>query len=283
MLVKLDHIEKNYVGFRLRCSLELPEGRVTALVGPNGSGKSTTFKLILGLIFADSGYAEVFGKPADRLTKEEKAELGVVLSDSGFSGYLTVKDVTAILQRMYPTFDRGWFTEKCRQFSLPDHKKIKEFSTGMRAKLKVLAAISHETRLLILDEPTAGLDVLARTEIMDMLREYMLPGNRSILISSHISGDLEGLCDDFYLIHQGEILLHEDISVLLDEYGILKVSPEQYRTLDKAYLLKKQQKTYGFDILTNRKQFYQENEPQLAIEKGTIDEMIAVMIKGESI
>lgn len=283
MLIRLDNAEKNYGNFRLRCSLELPEGRVTALIGPNGAGKSTTFKLILGLIFADAGRVEVFKKPANRLTKAERSQMGVVLSDSGFSGYLTVKDIAAILQQTYPTFDRNRFLERCRQFSLPEHKLTKEFSTGMRAKLKMLAAISHETKLLILDEPTAGLDVLARTEIMDMLREYMLPGDRSVLISSHISSDLEGLCDDFYLIDEGEIVMHEDIFALLDEYGILKVSKEQYALLDKAYLLKKKWESYGYSVLTDHKQFYQENVPGITVEKGTLDEAITIMIKGEEV
>ncbi|MDE7059381.1 MAG: ABC transporter ATP-binding protein, partial [Lachnospiraceae bacterium] len=221
-MIKLDQVEKKYSDFQLNCSLEVPEGCVSALIGLNGAGKSTTFKAILGLIFPDGGSIELFGEQKEKITEKDKEQIGVVLSDSGFSGYLKVEDLIPILRSLYPSFEESAFLEKCQKLELPLNKKIKEFSTGMKAKLKVLVAISHNARLLILDEPTAGLDVLAREQILDMLREYMIPGDRSILISSHISSDLEGFCDDLYLIHNGKILLHEDTDILLSEYGILK-------------------------------------------------------------
>ena len=194
-----------------------------------------------------------------------------------------MEDLIPILRSLYPSFEESAFLEKCQKLELPLNKKIKEFSTGMKAKLKVLVAISHNARLLILDEPTAGLDVLAREQILDMLREYMIPGDRSILISSHISSDLEGFCDDLYLIHNGKILLHEDTDILLSEYGILKVTEEQYQQMEKRYLLKKKKEAFGYCRVTNQKQFYLENAPELTIEKGTIDELITMMIKGEEL
>ncbi len=153
----------------------------------------------------------------------------------------------------------------------------------MKAKLKVLIALSHDAKLLILDEPTAGLDVLAREEILDMLREYMIPGDRSILISSHISSDLEGLCDDLYLIDQGKIIMHEETDALLGEYGILKVTKEQYQALDKTFVMRRKKESFGYSLLTGQKQFYQENAPQITLEKGTIDEVIMLMIRGEAL
>lgn len=282
-MIKLDQIEKKYSDFQLNCSLEVPEGCISALIGLNGAGKSTTFKAILGLIFPDGGSIELFGEQKEKITEKDKEQIGVVLSDSGFSGYLKVEDLIPILRSLYPSFEESAFLEKCQKLELPLNKKIKEFSTGMKAKLKVLVAISHNARLLILDEPTAGLDVLAREQILDMLREYMIPGDRSILISSHISSDLEGFCDDLYLIHNGKILLHEDTDILLSEYGILKVTEEQYQQMEKRYLLKKKKEAFGYCLLTNQKQFYQENAPELTIEKGTIDELITMMIKGEEL
>lgn len=282
-MIKLDQVEKKYSDFQLNCSLEVPEGCVSALIGLNGAGKSTTFKAILGLIFPDGGSIELFGEQKEKITEKDKEQIGVVLSDSGFSGYLKVEDLIPILRSLYPSFEESVFLEKCQKLELPLNKKIKEFSTGMKAKLKVLVAISHNARLLILDEPTAGLDVLAREQILDMLREYMIPGDRSILISSHISSDLEGFCDDLYLIHNGKILLHEDTDILLSEYGILKVTEEQYQQMEKRYLLKKKKEAFGYCLLTNQKQFYQENAPELTIEKGTIDELITMMIKGEEL
>ena len=281
MLVKLENIQKHYKQFDLNCSIEVNSGCVTGLIGQNGSGKTTTFKAILGLIQTDGGTIEVFGKNPRTLGKEEKKKLGVALSDSGFSDYLTVKDITAVMAAMYEKFDRKEFEEKCRKFQIPDNKKLKEFSTGMKAKLKVLVAMSHHAELLILDEPTSGLDVVARQEILDMLRTYMEDESRAILISSHISSDLEGLCDDFYMIDHGNVILHEETDILLSEYGILKVTEEQYESLDKQYILKKKKENFGYRCLTNEKQFYVENYPDITVEKGSIDEMILTMIGGE--
>ena len=148
----------------------------------------------------------------------------------------------------------------------------------MKAKLKVLLAMSHDAKLLIMDEPTAGLDVVARDEILDMLRDYMETGDRSILISSHISSDLEGLCDDIYLIDEGKIVMHEETDVLVGEYGVLKLTDEQYNSLDKTHILCTKQGRYGYECLTNQKQFYMENCPGAVIERGSIDEVITLMI-----
>lgn len=165
-MLKLDHVKKRYKDFALDCSLQVPQGCVTGLIGKNGAGKSTTFKMILGLVSADSGRIEIFGKPACELGDLDKEDLGVVLADSGFNGYLTIADFVPVLARMYHRFDREGFLKKCRRFDLPIDQRIKEFSTGMKQKLQVLAAISHEASLLILDEPTAGLDVVARDELL---------------------------------------------------------------------------------------------------------------------
>ena len=256
-------------------------GCVTGLIGQNGAGKSTTFKAILGLISTDGGNITILGKDRKDFTAKDKEELGVVLSDSGFSGYLKIKDITPILQNMYSKFDKSLFIEQVQKFQLPMNKQIKEFSTGMKAKLKVLVAISHNAKLLILDEPTAGLDVIARDELLEMLREFLEKDEeRSILISSHISSDLESLCDDLYMIHDGKIILHEDTDVLLSDYALLKVDAEQYSKLDKQFILRSKKETYGYSCLTNQKQYYMENYPKIAIEKGTIDEVITMMIRG---
>lgn len=282
-MLKLTNIQKHYPQFQLDVSLWVPENRVTALIGPNGAGKTTVFKAVLGLISLEGGQIDLFGKVCGRITERERAQIGVALSDSGFSGYLRILDLLPIMAQMYPEFQRDDFMEMCRRFGLPLNKKIKEFSTGMKAKLKVLCAMSHNARLLILDEPTAGLDVLAREEVLDMLRDYMIPGDRSVLISSHISGDLEGFCDDFYLIDQGKIVMNEEMDELLESYGIIKVSEEQYADIDKSWLIKKKRETYGYSLLTSQKRFYQENVPTAAIEKCTVDEVILMMIKGEDI
>lgn len=150
-MLKLENVKKQYKDFTLDCSLQVKEGCITGLIGANGAGKSTTFKAILGLIHMDGGNAELFGKPVQKLSVKDKERIGVVLSDSGFSGYLTIKDIIAILRNMYPRFEQACFEKQCEKFKLPMNKKIRDFSTGMKRKLQVLAAISHGADFLILD------------------------------------------------------------------------------------------------------------------------------------
>lgn len=280
-MLKLKNVKKNYKNFTLDCTMEVQEGCVTGLIGKNGAGKSTTFKALLGLISTDGGEIEMFGKPLSQLKAKDKENIGVVLADSGFSGYLTIKDLIPVMDSLYSRFVKEDFVRKCEQFGLPLDKKIKDFSTGMKRKLQVLAALSHDAKLLVLDEPTAGLDVIARDELLEMLREYMEQGDRSILVSSHISSDLESFCDDIYMIDDGKIVLYEETDVLLSEYAILKVTAEQYQTLDKEYLLRHKKEEYGYSCLTNQKQFYLENYPDIVVEKGNVDELIMMMIRGE--
>ena len=281
-MLRLENVKKQYKDFVLNCSMEVKPGAVTGLIGANGAGKSTTFKAILGLIHTDDGEITLFGKPVNQLDDLDRTHMGVALADSGFSGYLTIKDLLPVLDNLYTEFDKDGFLENCEKFGLPIKKKIKEFSTGMKRKLHVLVAISHNAKLLILDEPTAGMDVLARDEILGLLREYMEVEGRSILISSHISSDLEGFCDDIYMIDQGKIIFHEETDVLLDEYALLKVTKEQFDKLDKEYILRFKKENFGYSCLTSEKQFYQENYPEITIEKGSIDELMMMMIRGEA-
>lgn len=283
-MLQLTDVKKNYGTFALDISMQVQPGRITGLIGANGAGKSTTFKAILDLISIDAGTITVFGKPAAALTVQDKEEIGAALSDSGFSEYLTVADVTAILRNMYHKFNEAEFKEKCRYFGLPEKKKIKEFSTGMRAKLKLLAAMSHDAKLLILDEPTAGLDVVAREEMLEMLQDYLADTQgeeRAVLISSHISSDLEKFCDDLYMIDNGRIILHEETDVLLDGYGILKVDEAQYERLDQKYLLARKHENFGYSVLVGERQYYQKNYPDFLMEKSSIDDVIIMMTKGE--
>ena len=281
MLLKLENVKKKYKNFELNCSLSLEKGKITGLIGPNGAGKSTTFKAILNLLSIDGGIIEVFGQDSKKLTSKHREDIGVVLSDSGFSGYLKVKDIIPVMDAMYSKFDKENFKKQCEHFSIPMDKKIKEFSTGMKAKLKLLIAMSHEAKLLILDEPTSGLDVIVRDEILDMLRNFMENEERSILISSHISSDLENLCDDIYMIDKGKIVLHEDTDIILSEYGVLKLTQKQYSSIDKTHILKTKEDKFGYCCLTNQKQFYLENYPDIIAEKGNIDEVIVLMINGK--
>ena len=281
-MVAVNKLVKNYNNFHLNVSMEITDGMITGIIGKNGAGKSTTIKSILGLVKPDGGEVSVFGKNVEKLTSVDKENMGVALSDSGFSMYLTAKDVSRILKKMYRKFDENAFDRTCADMGLPMDKQIKDFSTGMKAKLRVLVAISHGAKFLVLDEPTAGLDVEARNEILDMLRAYMNEDeSRSILISSHISSDLEGLCDDLYLIHEGSVLLHEETDRILAEYAILKMDAQAYAELDKKYILKTGKEAFGYVCLTDQKQYYMENNPKLVVESAGIDDLILMMTGGK--
>ena len=280
----LQNVQKKYPGFTLNADLQVRPGSITGLIGQNGAGKSTLFKTVLGLVHPDGGEIRILGKPQKDFTDQDRQQLGVVLADSGFSGYLTVSDVRAILKQMYPAFNENAFRANCQKFGLKENQQIREFSTGMKAKLKVLSVLSHGAKLLILDEPTAGLDVIARDDILDLLREYMEEDeDRAVLISSHISTDLETLCDDFYMIHEGEIILHEETDRLLSDYAVIKLSEEDYAGISRQHLLKIRKEAYGFSCLTDSRQFYLENYPDITVEKSGIDELIQMMIKGRNL
>ncbi|MCR5656985.1 MAG: ABC transporter ATP-binding protein [Butyrivibrio sp.] len=274
-MITVDNLVKEYGDFRLDVSLEIPDGTVTGLIGKNGAGKSTTIKAILGLIKPDKGSVTINGKEVSALTNSEKCIIGAAMSDSGFSMYLTAEDIIHILRKMYPLFDATFFRKKCSELRIPLEKQLKEFSTGMRAKLRVLIAISHKAEILIMDEPTAGLDVEARNETLDLLRQYISENDKcSILITSHISSDLEGLCDDIYMISDGKVVVHEDTDVILSKYALLKMDNKAYDGLDKSYVISTQKDRFGVTCLTNERQFYVENYPEIVIENGNIDDLI---------
>ena len=252
-MLKVNHIQKNYSHFNLNCSFDVPKGTITGIIGKSGSGKTTLFKSILNLIHNIS-----------------------------LCEYLKLKDLIKLLENTYQDFDLDYFIQKCKYYQFPLDKKINEFSTGMKAKLNVLIALSHHSQFLILDEPTNGLDILAREEIIDLIREFMDEDeNRSVLISSHISSDLEGLCDEIYILDKGQFIFQETTDCLLDQYGLLKLTDEQFKQIDSSYFLKTKKVSYGYDVLTNQKQFYQENYPEIIIEKNNFDTLFSMMLRGE--
>ena len=281
-MVSVRNLNKKYGDFSLNVTLEIPDGQITGLVGKNGAGKSTVIKSVLGLVRPDSGSVTVFGKDAFELSAEDKQKIGAALSDSGFSNYLTLGDCAKILSKMYDNFDKKLFMESCKKYGLPEGKQIKDYSTGMKAKLRVLVALSHDAKLLIMDEPTAGMDVEARNEILDIIRGYLAEREDcSVLITSHIADDLEGLCDDIYLIHQGKIMLHEDTDVILSDYGVLKADEQTFMTLDRQAVLCYKKEPYGYCCLTDQKKFYIENYPGMVIENCGIDDIILLMTGGK--
>ena len=264
-MLEIKGVKKSYGEFQLDCSLNVEKGRITGLVGENGAGKSTVFKAVLGLISYDGGEIKILGKKPQELNEKEKEQMGVVLAEAGFSGYLKGKDVEAVLAKLYPKFEEDKFLQMCERYQIPLDKFLKEYSTGMKAKLSLIIALTHQADFLMLD----------------ILRTYMEEEpERSILISSHISSDLEHLCDDIYVIHKGKIVLHEEMDRILEKYAMLKVSEEQYQALDKNYILKERKENFGIACLTNEKQYYTENYPEIVVESGSLDQVILMLTGG---
>ena len=252
-MLKLENVKKQYQDFTLDCSVEVRDGCVTGLIGSNGAGKSTTFKAALGLIRIDAGQVEIFGKPLGESKNKERQKIGVVLADSGFSQYLSIKDILPMLENLYDDFDREMFVRQCERFHLPLNKKIKEFSTGMRRKLQVLAAISHNAELLILDEPTSGLDPVSRENLLEIFMSLCDRG-KTILFSTHITSDLDKCADNIIYIRNGQIVEQSALSEFVNtyrlvEYGENELTPEQ---MDK--LIGKRRNKSGWSSLIRSKE-----------------------------
>ena len=221
-ILEVRKLNKNYKGFKLKdINLTLPKGMIMGLIGENGAGKTTTIKSILNLTKVDSGEVKIFGLNIKEDEKKIKEDIGVVLDDSFFSEHLTAEDINQIMKNIYENWDENLFFKFLVDFKLPLKQEFKEFSSGMKVKLKIATAISHHPKLLILDEPTSGLDPIARSEILDIFQDFIQNGENSILVSSHITSDLEHIADYITFISDGRILLSKTRDELLDEYGIV--------------------------------------------------------------
>ena len=281
-MIKCSNVTKQYSDFTMNVSCEIKQGLITGLIGRNGAGKSTLFKAMLGLIHIDSGEIRYSNQLMDEKHSINHEMIGCVLTDAFFNQYLSAKDIKGILKRTYQNFDEIFFDDFMSRYHIPINKRIKDLSTGMKASVKIACALSHHPQLLILDEPTNGLDVIARDEILDILRRFMEEDpTHSILMSSHIFSDLENLCDEIIMMHHGNVSLVESMDELENSYGVLKVSDNQYEVLDKNYLIASIPTSYGYQCITNHMQFYVENYPEVIIEKCSMDEVFTVLEKGK--
>ena len=276
-MIEFENFIKQYKDFRLELSMNIPDNKVVGVIGKNGSGKSTTIKAILGLVRPTSGSVRVFGREAKDLTLRDRERIGVSLSDSTFPSIFSVEDVIAVLRAMYRDFEEPFFREMCGKLDLPLQKRLMDFSTGMKAKVKVLAAITHKASLLILDEPTAGLDVEARNEIISFLKEYVSSHDCTILISSHISSDLEGLCDEFYLFSGGRVLLHETDERIGDRYGTVQIPFDLFGSIDRDRISGYKKETFGYACITNDRAYFEVNYPELKVQPARIDDFILLL------
>ena len=246
-------LTKHYKGFTLdNVSFSLPAGCIMGFIGENGAGKSTTIRLMLGLARADAGTVRLLGEDPDEGGAALRERLGVVMDDSGIPEALSLRDMRRILAAGYRTFEPDKFDALAVRFQLPERKMVKDYSRGMRMKLSLAAALSHDCRLLILDEATSGLDPVVRDEILDLFLEFIQDEDHSIFVSSHILSDLEKVCDYITFIHGGRIIFSEEKDTLLEKYVVAKLSDAELRSLDPAKVAGVRRSAFGAEALVER-------------------------------
>lgn len=280
--IKVKDLNKKYEGFELKnISFEIPEGSIVGLIGENGAGKTTTIKSILNIIRSE-GEIQVFGKDIKQNEKEIKSKLGVVLDDSFLSEYLTPKKINSIMKDFYNTWDKKLFEKYIKIFKLPENKMIKDFSSGMKMKLKIATAISHKPQILILDEPTSGLDPIVRNEILDIFRQFIAEDEtRSILVSTHITTDLEHISDYIMFIKNGEITLNLPTSEILENYGIVKCDEKDFSKISKEDYEYYRKEKYQYEVLVKNKKMIKSKYGISTIDKASIEDIMLFYIKGE--
>lgn len=276
--LRLENVTKRYDGFTLdNVSINLPRGCIMGFIGENGAGKSTTIKLVLDLIRRDQGNISILGQDNLAALSQVKEHLGVVLEESCFPENLSALSVNHVLKNIYKTWDEQKYWSLVNQFSLPRTKKVKDYSKGMKMKLSIAAALSHDTRLLILDEATSGLDPIVRDEIQDVFLEFIQDEGNSIFFSTHIVSDLEKVSDYITLIHKGKIIFSESKDELLDSHGVLKCSQEEFKALNPSVVKGYRKSSFGVEALV-LKDGVQGN---FTLDRAGIEDIMLYYLKGE--
>ncbi|MDY2629060.1 MAG: ABC transporter ATP-binding protein [Lachnospiraceae bacterium] len=274
--IEIRNLSKSYPGFTLNnLNLTLPCGCIMGLIGENGAGKSTTIKLILDMIKKDSGTIRILGKDNGdnfRLTKED---IGVVLDEVGFPECLTARQVNSMMKYTYVNWKEDVFRDYLKKMSVPDDKPFQDFSRGMKMKLGIAVALSHDAKLLILDEATSGLDPVVRDEVVEMFGEFTRDESHAVLISSHIVSDLEKICDYIAFLHKGNLMLCEEKDVLLEQYGIIHCTREQLDELNPSAIKGKKETPYGVEAMVHR----EEIPEGMSISPVNIEELFVFMVK----
>lgn len=280
-ILEVKNLCKKYNQFELKnVNLTLPKGMIMGLIGENGAGKTTTIKSILNLTNS-TGEINIFGLNVKKYDKKIKQDIGVVLNENFFSEYLNPKDINKIMKNIYKNWDEKLYFKYLEDFKLPQNKISKEFSSGMKMKLKIAVALAHHPKLLILDEPTSGLDPVARSEILDIFQDFIQNGENSIFVSSHITSDLEHIADYITFINDGEIVLSKTRDELLEEYGIVKCSKAEFEKINKKDYVKYKVNRYEYDVLVENKSEFKRKYDFNVIDKPTLEDIMLIYIKGE--
>ena len=280
--IEINNLVKKYdKGFILgEINLMIPSGCVIGLIGENGAGKTTLLKSILNIIKYDNGSIKIFDK--DNKVEESviKEEIGVVLDDTFFPELLMVKDINSIMKDVYKNWSSNLFEEYLNKFKIEKNKIIKNLSKGMRKKLEIATALSHKPKLLILDEPTSGLDPIVRNDVLDIFLDFIKDEEHTILLSTHITSDLEHIADKIVFINEGKVVLNENRDELIDSYGVLKCDIDKFDTISKDDIIKYKKNRYNYDILIKDREKISKKYKDYIIDKASLEDIMLIMIKG---
>ena len=278
--LKISGLTKTYKDFMLdHVSFAVPCGSIVGLIGENGAGKSTTINAALGLIQKESGVVSILER--ESLDQDIKEQIGVVFDGSNYPEILSPRKLNRVMKNIYQSWDEQTYINLLQQFSLPPDKHIKQFSKGMKMKLAISAALSHHSKLLILDEATSGLDPGVRDDILDMLLDFVQDEEHSILVSSHITSDLEKIADYIVFIHAGKVIFSRPKDELIEQYGILKCGAAQFDALDRSDIIVYRKLDYEWQVLISDREKLQRKYPKALIVPATIDEIMLLYVKGE--
>lgn len=271
-------------GFTLdNVSFSVPYGTIMGFVGENGAGKTTTIGCILNTVSRDSGIIKLFGTEMPDRDTRTREKIGVVYDGDNFPGYLSAEEVSDIMQRIYKTWDHALFQKYLKDFQLSAKQKIRRYSRGMTMKLAIAAALAHHPQLLILDEATSGLDPVMRDEMLDVFLDFVQEENHSILLSSHITSDLEKIADYITLIHHGKLIMTESKNDLIYRYAVMRCRENQFLALDPGDIIACRKRDFQIDVLVSDRKEMQRKYKDIIIDHVSVDEIMLLLVKGERV
>lgn len=280
--VEIRNLKKNYSDFNLEIDkLNIPSGEVIGLIGENGAGKTTLIKLILNAINKESGEIKIFNKRLDDYENIIKEDIGVVLDNSFFPETLNPQNIDSIMKDIYKNWDSELFYKYLSDFNIKRNQILKSMSKGMRKKVEIAASLSHHPKLLILDEATSGLDPVVRNEILDIFLNFMEDDEHTIILSTHITSDLEHIADRIVFINNGKIVLESDCDEIMDNYAILKCDLDKFDKIDKNDIISFKKNKYDYEILIKDKEKCKKKYTDFIVDKITLENLMLLIIKGE--
>lgn len=271
-------LTKKYQEFKLdNVNIDLPSGCIMGFIGENGAGKSTTIKLILGLLKKDAGEIKILGKTLSEEDKNLREQIGVVMDECSFPVMLNAHELDLVFKNCYKTWSSKKFESLLKKYEIPMKKKVKDFSKGMKMKLSIAAALSHDSKILILDEATGGLDPIVRDEILDEFLDFIQDESHSIFISSHIVSDLEKICDYITFIHKGKIIFCENKDELMQKYSVVKCTQSELEAIDSSAIVGVRKNSFGVEALVEKDRV----PSAFAVDKATIEDIMLFYVRGE--